>query len=604
MMRGIFQWLDGHPAFYWAVLAAALLGWIGRCRALGARRTVGRGAFDPVTWLVLVGVLVAGRWPELFLARGVREEEARVVLGALGLAEHARVFGEFVFEGAGPLTSALLLPTHWLGVPQDYFNLRLVALLCDMATVGGMLAILRRRYDAGVAAWAAGLLAVVLAGPWSERWAGELSLHLLLALTVAVVFVIGRADASRDEGIDFPGAVAGIIIGAMPWVHREAFGWAAGCVVVAMLVGRGDRRARWLAGAAGYSVAVTTALVWGTGTWPEFWEGYVRGFAGTRAATAWWGGLVAVVGIICVAGGIAEVAKRTDRGAKAGLAAWAVALAAIVVAVLHGTPSMVGKLAEHWRRPRTELASELRALAEPSERVALWGAASSGLVESGRRSVTSFAVSDRSDWRWQQRWFDTVRRRESAVLVVAAGERSEALRALLQDRFRLVWAGAEGEIYLRNERMHRRVMRRAGVEPIKIPDLAVADAFGGVSEIGEGRIATHAPARLVVRVPTGVRRVAGIFGFYPDAYRHPGRTTDGGRFSVAWVRERGGAREVAFERWLTPAQVPGDRGAHDFSWEVPSGVEAVEFKVESGATMSFDWGFWGELRFERETGIP
>lgn len=603
MMRGIFQWLDGHPVFYWAGLAAALLGWIGRCLALGAGRAGGRGALDPVTWLVLVGVLVAGRWPELFLARGVREEEARVVLGALSLAEHARAFGAYVFEGAGPLTSALLLPTHWLGVPQDYFNLRLVALLCDVVTVGGVLAVLRRRHDAGVAAWAAGVLAIFLAGPWSERWAGALSLHLLLALTISVVVVIGRADASRDEGIDFSGAAAGILIGAMPWVHREAFWWAAGCVIIGMLACRGGRRARWLAGAAGYGVAVTTALVWGTGTWPEFWEGYVMGFAGTRAATGWWGGLVAVGGIICVAAWCAEVAKRTDRGAKAGFAAGAVALAAVVAAGLHGTPSMVGKLAEHWRRPRTELASELRDLAEAGDRVALWGAASSGLVESGRRSVTSFAVSDRSDWRWQQRWFDVVRRQEAAVLVVAAGERSEALRALQQDRFRRVWAGDEGEIYLRNERMHRRVMRRAGVEPIEISDLAIAEAFGGVSEIGEGRIATHAPARLVVRVPAGARRVAGIFGFYPDAYRHPGRTTDGGRFSIAWLRERDGVREVAFERGLTPAQVPGDRGAHDFSWEIPSGVEAVEFKVESGATMSFDWGFWGELRFEREAAV-
>ncbi len=600
MIRGIFQWLDAHPAFYWGGFVAALLAWIVRCRALGVRRATDRSTLDLLTWLVLAGVVLAGRWPELFMARGVHEEEARVVLGALGLAESGRAFRAFVFEGAGPLTSALLLPTHWLGVPQDYFNVRLVALLCDWATLGGVLAMLRRRYEADIAAWAGGVLALFLAGPWSERWAGEVSLHLLLALTAVAALVLGREDTPRDEGVDFRGAVAGLIVSAMPWVHREAAWWAIACVVAGALWCRGGRRARWLTGAAGYGVTVTTALVWGTGVWPEFWDGYVLGSAGAGTAGAWWGGLAAAGGIVGATLCGVEAWRRTGRFGKAEVAASVVALAGVALAAIYGAPNMVGRLAEHWRRPRTELASELRAWAEPGDRVALWGAASSGLVESGLRSVTPFAVSDESNWRWQQRWFDVVRRQEAAVLVVAAGERSEALRALLQDRFRLGWEGAEGKIYLRNERMHRHVMRRPGAQPIKIEDLAVAEAFGGVSEIGEGRIATHAPARLVARVPTGARRVMGVFGFYPDSYRHPGRTTDGGRFSVAWLREGGRKREAAIERWLTPAQVPGDRGAQDFSLEIPEDAEAVEFRVESGGSMSFDWGFWGELRFERE----
>ncbi len=600
MMRGIFQWLDAHPALYWGGIVAALLGWVVRCRALGARRVADRSAFDSVTWLVLAGVVLAGRWPELFMARGVHEEEARVVLGALGLTESGRAFRAFVFEGAGPLTSALLLPTHWLGVPQDYFNGRLVALLCDWATLGGMLAILRRRYDAGVAAWVGGVLALFLAGPWSERWAGLVSLHLLLALTAVAALVLGRDDTPHGEGPDFPGAVAGLIVSAMPWVHREAAWWAVGCVIVGALWCRGGRRACWLAGAASYGMAVTVALVWGTGCWREFWEGYVTGSAGTGTPAAWWGGLAAVGGMVGATLGGVEAWRRSGRGVKATHAALVVALVGGAIAAIYGAPSMVGKLGEHWRRPRAELASALRTLTEPGDRVALWGEASSGLVESGLRSVTSFAVSDRSDWSWQQRWFDVVRRQEATVLVVAEGERSEALRALLQDRFRLGWVGAEGEIHLRNERMQRRVMRRPGAQPITMQNLAVAEAFGGVSEIGEGRMATHAPARLVARVPAGARRVGGIFGFYPDAYRHPGRTTDGGRFSIAWLREGGRKGEAAMERWLTPAQVPGDRGAQDFLLEIPEGVEAVEFRVESGGSMSFDWGFWGELRFERE----
>lgn len=588
-MRSLFQWLDAHPAFYWAMLVAVVVMWVMRCREVVARsRDSHSERWDVWLWLSTAAVVLAGRWPELFVAHGVTEEEARVVLGARALAVDFHPFRVFVFSGGGPLASAALLPSHWLGVPLDYFNARLVALLCDLAALGGVSWVLRRRFGAVASAHAAGALALLLAWPGGQ-WAGAVSQHLCLCLS-AVSFVILGWRPWR--GIDWPAVGAGLIVGLLPWVHRDAGWWTVFCLAAgAWLLGE-LVRVRCFVCAAIYSLVVFGAWVWGTGAWGDCWGYYLRGAAVWGASVDWW---ILPLVMIAVAVGAAVVGKSAS-GKYVGKLAGALAVVGLAGIAVAGRPAMLGQLAEHWRHPRVGIAADIRALTGDVEEVAIWGDVTAPVVEAGRNPAVAFHIDARSDVASQERWFDVLRRRETSVLVVANGPRPEKLDTMLQDHFRLQSAGDRGQVFLRNARMFAYRTAQVGVVPITLQSLAVAEAYGGsVTEVGKGRISTHAPARLVAPVPSGVQRVAGVFGFYPDAYRHAGRTTDGGKFSVVWWR--GSQSEIGLERWLTPGHVAGDRGAQEFDLELPQGVDAVEFKVEPGRTMSFDWAYWGELRF-------
>jgi len=88
--------------------------------------------------LLLFGVLLAWRWPFLLSATELgNPNESQLVAGAITLSYDPVFYRSVDGTTSGPLNFYALLPTHWLGIPHDYFNARFTGLLLLW---GGMLA--------------------------------------------------------------------------------------------------------------------------------------------------------------------------------------------------------------------------------------------------------------------------------------------------------------------------------------------------------------------------------------------------------------------------------------------------------------------------------
>lgn len=213
MLPRVFDWLDYHPSAYWVIAAAgtlALSAWI--VAGIRAAR-----AGPPPAWrervfgLLLFLFLLAWRWPFLFCASEYNPDESQFIAGAMTLV-HDPVFWRAV-DGhtAGPLDFYALLPLHALGVPLDYFNIRLTGLLLTWLTLF-LAQRLFRTFAPPLAARLAILPAAVFfataTDPDFVHYASELVPMMLLAL--AVYWQSGR-----------PGASA-FVAGCLPWAKLQA----------------------------------------------------------------------------------------------------------------------------------------------------------------------------------------------------------------------------------------------------------------------------------------------------------------------------------------------------------------------------------------------
>ena len=132
-MYSFFQWLDGNPGIYPLLAGAALLLLLGRLgqlvRASHRGHEIEVGRIDWRTGVVVGLTLLAWRWPYLLDPQPFNPDEAQLIASAITV-EHAGAFWRSL-DGttSGSLNALALLPTHWLGVPLDYFNARLTGLL-------------------------------------------------------------------------------------------------------------------------------------------------------------------------------------------------------------------------------------------------------------------------------------------------------------------------------------------------------------------------------------------------------------------------------------------------------------------------------------------
>jgi hypothetical protein len=212
-MRFAFEWLDLHPQSYWwlALLGSApLFGWIGwQFRPAGAEKS-SRWSGAIFGGLLLL-FLLAWRWPYLFAAHEYNPDESQFIAGALTL-QHDPVFWRAV-DGvtSGPLDFYALLPLHWLGLPLDYFEARLTAvLLCWAALVFlyRRLSSLATPVVAACAILPAAVLFATVLDPDFVHYASELVPLAILAGAVA--------SASRR-----PLATA-VLAGCLPWAKLQA----------------------------------------------------------------------------------------------------------------------------------------------------------------------------------------------------------------------------------------------------------------------------------------------------------------------------------------------------------------------------------------------
>jgi hypothetical protein len=221
-MRAVFEWLDAHPDFYWipAVTATLLLmGWI----LLGLRAADREKSFRQSDWLsagLLLLFLAAWRWPFLLCASEYNPDESQYIAGAMAL-KHDPVFWRSV-DGhtAGPLNFYAVLPLHALGVPLDYFNIRLTGLLLTWLTLV-LAQRLFRTFAPPLAAHLAVLPAALFFATATDsdfvHYASELLPMMLMAL--AVYWQAGRPLASAFTA------------GCLPWAKLQAIPLAVVLIV-------------------------------------------------------------------------------------------------------------------------------------------------------------------------------------------------------------------------------------------------------------------------------------------------------------------------------------------------------------------------------------
>lgn len=125
-----FVWLDDHPGSYPVVLGLVLAAAAGLALHSWLRPRPTDGPRPDWRWgLVLLLVLLAGRWPGLLLPRELNPDESHVFAGTHALA-HDPVFWRAI-DGAtsGPLNFFALMPAGWVFGWDSFPGIRLTALL-------------------------------------------------------------------------------------------------------------------------------------------------------------------------------------------------------------------------------------------------------------------------------------------------------------------------------------------------------------------------------------------------------------------------------------------------------------------------------------------
>lgn len=289
MLKELFSWFDVHPQSYWVIAAVPTIVWIFWIAA-GLRRAPGpvEGRAGKLGFtLLLLAVLLAWRWPPLFAAHDLNPDESQQIAGAITL-QHDPVFWRSV-DGhtAGPMNIYLLLPTHLLGVPQDYFNARLVGLLLVWGTMLACQHLLRSVYGTAMArlGMLPGVLFFALATDADFiHYSSEHVSLFLIALSACLLWRHHEPRAEAKRSVDAGWLAGGFVAGLLPWAKLQSLPFAAlllaggaWLVIRSATLGWPERRARiaWLAAAAATPSVAGLVLVAATGQFEHFVRSYL-----------------------------------------------------------------------------------------------------------------------------------------------------------------------------------------------------------------------------------------------------------------------------------------------------------------------------------------
>ncbi len=290
MLKELFRWLDAHPGSFWALatFATALAGiWI----FWGFTRhgtSMGSRWHAAITGLVLLTTLLAWRWPPLLGVRELNPDEGQFIAGAITLGADPVFWRSVDGTTSGPLNFYVLLPTHWLGIPQDFFNARLTGLLLIWGTLWAGYALFRRAYGNAI-----GLVAVVpglafFSGTIDPDFIHYTSEHLSLCLMMVSGWLLWKARGDTRTGHGFPRVswvLAGIFMGMLPWAKLQSSLIAAALALFGTVLAftRTDlpwaQRLREVAVLAAASLSITATflgMILFTGQWEHFYRGYLE----------------------------------------------------------------------------------------------------------------------------------------------------------------------------------------------------------------------------------------------------------------------------------------------------------------------------------------
>lgn len=234
------QWLDRFPASYAIVFVLVALA------AIGASVWADKGHRAGVrSWIyvaIVPLVLLAGRWPQLFVRGELNPDASQFLAGALTL-NHDPVFWRSV-DGmtAGPLVYYALAGLGWLGLPLNYVTERLVALgLLSVTLVLGH-RLIAARQGARAAAFAVTpptFFFALTTHPDFNHYSSELVPITLLSLA-ALLFFHPRAQGR----LAWLGAGA-FVAGLVPWAKLQAAPIAAALGLCALVMLAREASRNW-----------------------------------------------------------------------------------------------------------------------------------------------------------------------------------------------------------------------------------------------------------------------------------------------------------------------------------------------------------------------
>ena len=125
----MLQWFDDNPGRHWCLVYLAVASAL--FLMLQPLLRPGRNDAKRTDWawgLVILGLLFAGRWPTLFVAKELNTDESALIAGAITLRHDPMFWRSVDGATAGPLDFYALLPVGWIHGTDDYFAARLTAL--------------------------------------------------------------------------------------------------------------------------------------------------------------------------------------------------------------------------------------------------------------------------------------------------------------------------------------------------------------------------------------------------------------------------------------------------------------------------------------------
>lgn len=292
MLQDLFGWFDRHPGSYWVIASfptVLLAAWISLSfwkESLHTRASMGRHAL--ITGLLLLSVILAWRWPALLGTDEFNPDESQLIAGAITLEEDPVFWRSVDGTTSGPLNFYALLPTHWLGIPADYFNARLTGLLMVWIALWAGYGLISRTYGPahGILGMVPALTFFALAT--DSDFIHYTSEHLSIALIMLSAFLLWKAQVGAASGKGYPRAswlLAGITMGMLPWAKLQAAPFAAFLALwgTSAAFCRTDlpwafrmREVLLLAGAAIAPALLFVAMVVWSGQWHHFYSSYVQ----------------------------------------------------------------------------------------------------------------------------------------------------------------------------------------------------------------------------------------------------------------------------------------------------------------------------------------
>ncbi len=275
------EWLEHHPEYHFWLLGGLILLALGLAVVPLLRDRPEKARSHDWAWGVLVlAILLAGRWPSFLVPRQLNADECQLLAGAHALTYDPVFWRSIDGATAGPLDFFVLWPAGWLCGGESYLAARLTALgllAISFILAHQCMALVLGRRVARIAGLGAVSFEALTNAPDFLHYSTEL-------LPVALLATAAYAAIRRwvTSGGPLWSGLGGLMLGAVPLGKLQALPLAAGmgfCWLWAELRAKGPNRVRhraYLVTGALVPAALFACQLTLAGEWQSFIMSYWR----------------------------------------------------------------------------------------------------------------------------------------------------------------------------------------------------------------------------------------------------------------------------------------------------------------------------------------